>query len=529
MRDRGALVKVLVLAIVLMAACRPPAQPTPAPSAPPSTGGSGGPSAASTRAAGPTRVAVGVTETLESANPYADSNALAYSVWCEVYGCLVRYDEKRNDFVGELVESWRVESPTAWIFQLHRNARWQDGSPFTAADVVHSFDRIQNDPTSRQKNVVVPRGSRIEAVDDHTIRLTTEEPTSSLLDFIADRFAVTSKAAWDQHGENVWRDKPVGTGRYALKEMVPNQHVVVAKHPGWWGGSVDGPDEVVYRVLREPAVRVTALLSGELQIAQFVPPHMAEQVSSNPNTKIVSADSTEIMFLAMHAKYPPWDNKLLRQAVAYAIDRDAIIQGVLMGQAKRLDGPIGPEAIAYDPNLQPKYTYNSERAKQLVAQAGFPNGVDVELSTPVGRYTQDKQVTEAMIPMLNAVGIRARLLTPEWATLWDNVQKGNVPFYYMGRGGVIDPGRPLSQYFETGVSPRTGFSNPQLDALFRKERATFDPNERNKVLREAMSLLTEEAPGHFMWTHKMLWGMTRSLDYTPNPQERFYPHQIRMR
>jgi len=234
--------------------------------------------------------------------------------------------------------------------------------------------------------------------------------------------------------------------------------------------------------MREPEQRVTALLNGEIQIAQFVPPHLRERVEKSANYKIVSFQSAEIMFLAMMPKFKPWDNKLLRQAVAYAIDRDTIIRTLLRGEATRLDGPIGQGQYGYDPNLQPKYTYNPEKARELVKQAGFPNGVDVELSTPVGRYTLDKQLTEAMVPMLNAVGIRTKLLTPEWATLWANVQVGKVPFYYMGRGAVVDPSAALSQYFETGGSPRIGYSNPKLDELLSAERQSFNCCRRNGSL-----------------------------------------------
>src|SRR6266571_6624632 len=152
------------------------------------------------------------------------------------------------------------------------------------------------------------------------------------------------------------------------------------------------------------------------------------------------------MFLAMQPK-PPFDKKDVRQAVCHAINRDQIISTLLEGFASRLDGPIGPGQYGYDPNLKPKMNYDPEKSKKLLTQAGYPNGVEVELQTPVGRYTLDKQLTEAMIPMLNAAGFRARLLTPEWATLWASVQKGTIPFYYMGRGSVQDPSAALHQYF----------------------------------------------------------------------------------
>jgi len=153
----------------------------------------------------------------------------------------------------------------------------------------------------------------------------------------------------------------------------------------------------------------------------------------------------------------------------------------------------------------------------------------VELVTPVGRYIQDKQVSEAITSMLTAVGIRTRLVTPDWPTMWADVQAGKTAFYYMGRGSIVDPGRPLSQYFETGISPRVGYSDPAVDALFLKERGSFDATERKQVLTELMSLITEEAPGVFLWRHKMLWGMARNVDMTPRPDDRIFANEIRLR
>jgi len=131
--------------------------------------------------------------------------------------------------------------------------------------------------------------------------------------------------------------------------------------------------------------------------------------------------------------------------------------------------------------------------------------------------------------MLTQAGIRTRLLTPEWPTLWDNVQKGLVPFYYMGRGSVNDPGLPLSQYFETGVSRRIGYTNPALDALFAKERAAFDLDYRKKVLTELFSFLTDEAPADFLWTINVHWGLAKTIDYTPRADTFLIAQDMRVR
>jgi peptide/nickel transport system substrate-binding protein len=520
----------LVAVLTLFALACQPAQPRPPASGGAAPAGNAAPAgqAAPANSDGPTRVSIGVTETIESQNPYTDSISLGYGIWCEVIGCLMTMDPKTNTYKPQLAEKWEVQEPNTWTFHLRHDVKWHDGSPFTAADVVHSFNRVKDDPTSKQKHNLAPVAS-IEQLDDYTVRMTTKEPTASLLSYLADLFIITSKAQYDQFGaDQIDHQPPTGTGPYMFKELVPNQRLVIAKNPNFYGGKVEGPDEVVYRIMRETEVRVTALLNNEIQIAQFVPPHLMERVNNAPNTKIVATDSQEIMFLAMMPKTKPWDNKLVRQAVCYSIDRDAIIQGVLMGQGKRLDGPIGAASYAYNPDLQPRYTYDPAKAKALLAQAGYPNGVDVDFYTPVGRYVQDKQSAEAMTAQMNAAGIHAKLMTPEWPTMWADVQAGKTPFYFMGRGSVNDPGPALSQYFETGVSPRIGYSDPQLDALFAKERASFNESARKQALSDVMSRITEEAPACFLWTINMLWGMTKNVDFTPRPDLRIFASDIRV-
>jgi peptide/nickel transport system substrate-binding protein len=472
-----------------------------------------------------TRVSIGVTETIETHNPYGDSVSLMYGIWSEVTGPFCTYNYTKGDFEGRLAERWKVENPTTWVFYLSKIYKFNDGSPVTADDVVHSLmTRVIGDPQSKQKASVAPSVTKAEAVDPFTVRITTDKPTAPLLSFLCDRLIVTSKAMFDKYGRDVAdKERMIGAGPYRLKELIPGQRLVLAKNPSHPVAKKNprAPDEVVYRVMRETEQRVTALLNDEIQIGQFIPPHLRHRVEKAPNMKIVPVDSVEIMFLAMQPK-PPFDKKEVRQAVCHAINRDQIISTLLESFASRLDGPIGPGQYGYDPNLKPKLNYDPERAKKLLAQAGFPGGVDVELQTPVGRYTLDKQITEAMIPMLNAAGFRAKLLTPEWATLWASVQKGTIPFYYMGRGSVQDPSAALHQYFHSKETPRIGYSNPKLDEILDKEQAEFDTKKRRQYLAQAMSIITEEAPACFMWRHKLLWGMHSRVDYKPLPDARVY-------
>jgi peptide/nickel transport system substrate-binding protein len=475
-----------------------------------------------------TRVVVGTTASI-SPNPYLESNALGYTNGCQTYGCLGRYDFRKGELVPMLAERWETPDPTTWIFHLRQDVKWQNGDPVTAHDVVHSHWRRMNDPQSKQKS----NGKdikTIDALDDHTLKVTTEEPIATLLFLVFDRLIITNKKIFETYGADVAdREHPVGFGPYRIVQVTTGQQIALEKVPDNVFATKDSPDELIFQIMKEPEQRVTALLNGEIQIAQYVPPHMVDRIRNSGKARVSVGSGIEINFLAMNPEFKPWDNKLLRQAVAYAIDRDTIIDVILGGLADRLDGPIGEGQYAYDPDLKPRYTYDPAKAKQLVKQAGFPNGVTVEFSSTLNRYTNDKQTSEAIVAMLRAVGINAQLKTPEWAKLSADITVGKVPFYYFGRGSIVDPSIMMSQYFETGVTNRLKYSNPQLDAMLVKERATFEPEQRKGLLRQAMSLITEEAPAHFLWRMKLIYGISNAIDYTPEASAGVLGNDIKMK
>lgn len=475
-------------------------------------------------------VVVGATETISSHNPHGDSISMGYGIWCEVYGCLGTYSFTKGAYVGMLAESWSVDKadPNIWTFKLRQGLKCHvDGKELTSEDVVHSITRMGTDPQTRQKQNVKHVKS-VKAIDKYTVEVVTKQPTAPLLEFLFDRVMITGKDLFDKHGPKVAdRQYPLGWGPYKLKEIVIGQRIVLEKDPASTFAKPENPDTLIFRIMREPEQRVTALLNNEIQIAQFIPPHLGPRIKSATNANLVPTSSVELMFLAMSPKKKPFDNAMARKAACMAINRDAIIKAILGGQAERLDAPIGEGQYAYNPAdaAKMKVPYDPAAAKALLEKAGLV-GAEIELETPVGRYVNDKQITESMIPMLNAVGFKAKLKTPEWPTLWANVQKGNVPFFYMGRGGVVDPSPAFAQYFETGGSPRIGFSSAKVDALLQKERATFDPEERKKVINQAFAQIVEEQPACFMWKHKLLYGISKGVAYTPNPTGKVWGSEI---
>jgi peptide/nickel transport system substrate-binding protein len=473
-------------------------------------------------------VTVGVVNDFAGWNPYADSTAQMYMIWCQTYGCLGTFNTNTGEYEPLLAQSWETDKndPRIWYFHLrHGLKRQHDGKELTADDVVHSIDRAKHDPHTAQANNVQPVASA-EAVDKYTVKVTTTEPTAPLLDYLFDRLIITGKDLFDKYGAAADRKAPYGWGPYRVSDIAIGQRMVLEKNTDWPGLKPENPDHTVFVRIQEDEARVTALLNGEVQIATAIPPHLAQRIDAASGIKAVGVPSVEVMFLAMNPHFPPWNNEQLRQAVAYAIDRGAIVKSVFQGRAEVLNGPIGPGQYAFSPDIKPKYSYDPEKAKELVKQAGFPNGVDVNLYASAGRYVNDRQSSEAVAAMLTKVGIRTQLHILDYSIEWPNVRKGGVPFYYQGRGSVVDPSPMLEQYFETGGSPRIGFSDPKLDQILRAERREFDPARRKALLLQAFDRIQEDVPAVFLWRIDALYGISNKVKFKPHSDERIFGTDI---
>jgi len=223
------------------------------------------------------------------------------------------------------------------------------------------------------------------------------------------------------------------------------------------------------------------------------------------------------------------DNLEVRQAVSYAVDRKELTDGILSGLAYPLEGPIGPPQFGYSPDVEPRYLHDPERARRLLADAGYPNGLDVDMFAPAGRYIKDKELAQALVGQLARVGIRARLTAQDWGVFWPAVGDGKIPFWFGGRGSVIDPSEYLHQYFHTGVTKRIGFSDPQIDALLDRERTVLDPTERTAVLQQLLSEIMRRAPVAFLFMYEDTYGVTNRVEWTPRTDEQVFAWEIRLR
>jgi peptide/nickel transport system substrate-binding protein len=372
-----------------------------------------------------------------------------------------------------LVERWEVDKADKNVWTFHQS--WRQAPErrveFTSADVIHSVDRINNDPQA-SRNRTSAR-SRTSSLDKYTVKIVTKEPTASLLIYFRPRHHLGEGSLRQTGARDADRKYPWGWGPYKLKELVIGQRIALEKELGHPDVKPENPDTLIFNIMREPEQRVTALLNNEIQIAQFVPPHLAERVKSAPNAELHPASSVEIMFLAMSPKYKPWDNPNLRQALCYAIDRDLIIKNVLKGQADRLDGPIGPGQYGYDPEYTKKNLiifYDPAKARELVKASGYNKS---RLSRHASLTLHQRQGSDRGDSSDAQRGRDQRSCAQNGRRCGPTCE-GQTPFYYMGRGSVVDPSVALSQFRDQRIAADQDL-RPEIDRTLAAERVTFDP------------------------------------------------------
>ena len=333
----------LAAALWLLAACAP-AAPTPSgrsgsgPAASQAQGGATG--------AGPSQIRLVYPQDFPGMHPYANSSSPDYARWSQIYGTISKYDDEKHDYVPNLAESWSTPDPNTWVIKLRRGVQFHNGNPFTADDVLFSLDRIANDPQSQQAEKVKNIGE-LTKLDDYTIELKTRMPDAPLMSGLYN-VSILNKALHEQLGSEAADRLAIGTGPYMLREWVPGQRLVLARNPNYQGTPMPTIDEVIYRVIPEAEARVTALLNGEADVIFGVAPQHLERIRASGRADVRGALEVRPGFIAMNPTYKPWDDKRMRLAVNYAIDREAIVNGVLAGEGKALYTPVGPNTMGYE-------------------------------------------------------------------------------------------------------------------------------------------------------------------------------------
>jgi peptide/nickel transport system substrate-binding protein len=454
-------------------------------------------------------------------SPYSDTATAFNSIWSHVFDPLVEYDWDKKQLVGVLAESWSVDQSARWTFKLRPGVLFHDGSPLTARDVVYSFGRAKNDKDSKQ-NANVANVAEVQAADDRTVVFTTAKPDAVFPQGIRS-ILITSQAAGERYGEQA-DQKQIGTGPFKFLEWARGSHFLVESNEQYHAGAPK-VRQVMWKPYPDPASRVAALETREVDLAEAIPTQEAARLEGSANLKVVRVDNVVTYFLGLNPAHKPLDDQRVRRAITMSVDVDSLIKNVLDGAAKRLNGPVPDSLPGYDPSWKPA-AYDPEGARKLLAEAGFPNGFDIELNTTSGRYVKDVEINQAIAGQLAKANIRATVKPSEFNAYFAQIREGQLGLYYWVRPDGPDPAYLGPTYYRSGVSKRlSGYKNPQVDALWDQAQREFDPRQREAVLRQVLGLIRDDAPSVFLWTQQDLYGLTRRLNWAGRPDSRVMLHQ----
>lgn len=462
---------------------------------------------------------------LDTLHPYAHSSSPQYGIWNNMIEPLVEVNYAKRDYFGVLAESWQFQGKK-WVFKLRKNVRLHDGSPFTANDVIYSINRIKNDKQSLQKDNFRDL-VEMQALDDHTVAFATEAPNAVFLDRLQNRF-VLGKAGMEAQGGDPAEQKPVGTGPYRFVSWQRDGNLVLTRNDSYWGNKA-AVKEIVIKRVKEDAGRVAGLLAGQGDVINNVPVEELSRFENHPRVRAEKVEGVRMYFLAMNVTHKPFDNKLVRQAINYAVDSSVIIKHIYEGNGYVMNGPMGSNVIGFDPKIK-RYPLDPKKAKELLDKAGFPQGLEVKLYFSPDRYPKAREVCQVIADQLAKVGIKTELVSQEFVIFWgkDGVNGGKLPFYYVGRPAA-DADTVYDQYYRSGVTTRIQYKNPEFDKLIDEEQKIGDPKKRVAILQQAGRILMEDVPLVPLYTLAEIYGVARNIIWKARPDEKIIANEMKIR
>ena len=425
-------------------------------------------------------VVIATDTDLKSLDPMKDWNSSCYYIYWTVYNRLISYNEETGEFEPELAESWEMsDDGMVYTFHLREGVKWHDGTDFTADDVKYSVERGIETGSG-----IYPSVSEAVVIDPYTIEIHMQEPNSLLMDKQWNGDAcIIKKDSGDDVAQNV-----IGTGPYKLKEWVTGDHLTIEANPDYWGEQPK-MKTIKFVTMPEANTRLISVQAGDVDVAS-IPAANVKQASTDENITVLSKESTQTNYIGLNVNYEPFKNKQVRQAIAYALDKESLIEAQLEGYGSVVNTMVPPMISGHDDSIM-GYEYNPDKAKELLAEAGYADGFEVELSSVAGKHDLATQVIQSN---LNDIGIKVTL-KPMDSTAFTEYQNANNAQMFIGYRSSSNADFYVkimhSDNIEQGRNA-IGYSDPEMDALLDESYiATGD--ERNEIYSEIQKKMNEEA------------------------------------
>ncbi len=454
-------------------------------------------------------------------DPHAQNESFNNQFNGQIYEQLLARD-KTMKLIGNLATDWKQTSPTTWVFNLRKGVKWQDGSNFTADDVVFSILRTQAD-TSNMKVYGIALG-KPKKIDDFTVELTTPIPNPVLPDMVGSGNIYIMSKAWSEKNKvekpQDFKNKEetfavrnaMGTGPYMLVTREPDVKTVLKKNPNWWGKYAGNVDEVIYRPIKSDSTRIAALLSGEIDFVLDVPAQDLARLKQESKLAVFEGRENRIIFIGMDQARDqllysdvkgknPFKDKRVRMALYQTVDVEALKRTVMRGLSvpTAINLPA-PKAAGIPDSMDKRHPMISiDAAKKLLADAGYPNGFTVTLDCPNDRYVNDERICVALAGMWSKIGVTIKVAAIPKANFFPKTQKLDTSMYMLGWGGATtDAMFTLKPVLHSRNDKGAGEYNwgnykvAALDELIDSAEGEVDAKKRQEMINKAMQMHHDE-------------------------------------
>lgn len=415
-----------------------------------------------------------------------------------------------------LAVSWEALDPLTWEFRLRDGVTFQNGEPFDAEAVKFSLERGSEEPAMSGALGAI---ARVDVVDDHTVDVVTETPYPLLAISLARNGHIVPPGYFQEVGEEEFNRAPIGTGPYTLEERVSGERVVLARNPDYWGGAPQ-LERVEFRPIQEDGARLAALQTGEVHIATNLPLSMIPRIESSDGIEAATTPGARTMLLILDARPgSPLEDARVRQALNHAIDKETLVEVLFDGRAQVLQcQQATPQYFGHNDELS-AYAYDPERARELLAEAGYPDGLALDFKYPFGRYAGDKETSEAIAGMLAEVGVTANQVVLEGGEFLDQlVNLELAPMAFVGYATAPDISYQLNINL-TGAR-YSYYANEEFDELVRSAETTLDPQERRDLYAQATRIACDDPPFVYLFAPEDLYGVADEVTgFTPRPDQ----------
>jgi len=473
-----------------------------------------------------------------SMDPHSLNESLQLNFTAHIYEPLVGRG-KKLELVPALATDWKQTAPTVWRFNLRKGVSFHDGTPFTADDVIFSYNRAKGDGSDVKTYVGAIK--EIRRINDHAIDIVTNEPFPILPDVISLWMMMSKKWCEDNRAtqpvdkrkgvENTASFKANGTGPFRLRSREPGIRTTLVRNFNYWDKSIEtNVEEVVFTPIGNASTRVAALLSGEIDMMEPVPVQDVSRIAANANLKVMQGPELRTIFLGMDQSRNellfsnvkgknPFKDKRVRQAFYQSIDVNAIQKVVMRGASAPTGLMIAPGIKGFPADLNKRLPYDPDGAKKLLADAGYAQGFEVGMNCPNDRYVNDEEICKAVATMLAKVGVKVNLTAETKGTYFPKILSRNTSFYLLGwTPGSYDSHNPLFALMATPGAGGQGqfnlgsYSNAKLDELTRAIATETDVAKRTAMIREAMKIHQDDI-GHIpLHQQALAWAMKKNVD-----------------